>query len=187
VEAAVVAPTALLAMTLAKSLETTRIYRVAGRTGDRPYPRRIRALSAETTRPARARHIRPSPPCAALDPARGTGRLNVEVEGVPLVLRQRKVDATVVEDMLTALQQTPLAGPTEVAERVNTQWGRQDLTHANTQTALEQIPCVPVLRTLRPQLAGSQAHYREAYPVRGGLSLDPRWRDHAMLTRSKSY
>jgi hypothetical protein len=183
----VVAPTVLLAMTLAKSLETTRIYRVAGRTGDRPYPRRIRALSAETTRPARGRHIRPSPPCAALDPARGTGRLNVEVEGVPLVLRQRKVDATVVEDMLTALQQTPLVRPTEVAERVNTQWGRPDLPAANIQTALEQISCVSVLRTLRRQLAWSQAHYREAYPVQGGRSLDPRRRDHVTLARSKGY
>jgi hypothetical protein len=154
---------------------------------DHPYPRRIRALSAETTRPARKRHMRPSLPRAALDPAQGTGRLNVEVEGAPLVLRQRMVDATVVEGVLTALQQTPLAGPTEVAERVNTQWGRQDLPAANIQTALEQISSVPVLRTLRRQLAGSQAHDREAYPVQGGRSLDPRRRDHATLTRSKGY
>jgi hypothetical protein len=74
---------------------------------DHPYPRRIRALSAETTRPARGRHMRPSPPRAALDPAQGTGQLNVEVEGAPLVLRQRMVDATVVEGVLTALQETP--------------------------------------------------------------------------------
>jgi hypothetical protein len=80
-----------------------------------------------------------------------------------LVLRQRKVDATVVEGVLTALQQTPLAGPTELAERVNAQWGRQDLTAANIQSALEQISCVPVLRTLRRQLAGGQVHYQEAY------------------------
>jgi hypothetical protein len=154
---------------------------------DHPYPRRIRALSAETTRPARGRHMRASPPRAALDPAQGTGRLNVEVEDALLVLRQRMVDATVVEDVLTALQQTALVRPTEVAERVNTQWGRQDLPAANIQTALEQISCVPVLRTLRRQLAGSQAHYREAYPVQGGRSLDPRRRDHATLTRSKGY
>jgi hypothetical protein len=185
--------------------------------------------------PARGRHVRPSPPCAALDPGQGTGRLSMEVEGaclrvrtpgfstpwlpdapshrhltlvwmrllvdargIPLVtlqelasivgsanrqaasqhradfrqcgedfhalvLRQRKVDATVVEGVLTALQQTPLAGPTELAERVNAQWGRQDLTAANIQSALEQISCVPVLRALWRQLAGGQVHYREAY------------------------
>jgi hypothetical protein len=66
--------------------------------------------------------MRPSPPRVALDPAQGTGRLNVEVEGAPLVLRQRMVEAMVVEGVLTALQQTPLVRPTEVAERVNTQW-----------------------------------------------------------------
>lgn len=65
--------------------------------------------------------------------------------------------------------------------------GRQDLPAANIQTALEQISCVPVLRTLRRQLAVSQAHCREAYPVQGGRSLDPRRRDHATLTRSKGY
>jgi len=67
------------------------------------------------------------------------------------VLRKRKVDATVVEGVLTALLKTPLASPTELVPRVNAQWRRQDLTVANSQSALEQLSCVPVLRVLRRQ------------------------------------
>jgi transposase-like protein len=77
--------------------------------------------------------------------------------------RQRKVDATVVDGVLRELRKTPLAGATGLAPRVNGQLGRNDLSVANIQSALEQISCVPVLRTLRRQLAAGQAHYQEAY------------------------
>ena len=79
------------------------------------------------------------------------------------VLRKRKVDATVVEGVLTALLKTPLAGPTELVPRVNAQLRRQDLTVANIQSALEQISCVPVLRVLRRQLEAGTVQYQEAY------------------------
>jgi transposase-like protein len=79
------------------------------------------------------------------------------------VLRKRKVDATVVDAVLAELLQTPLAGPTELVARVNTQLGRQDLTAANIESALEQISCVPVLRTLRRQLEAGHVRYQEAY------------------------
>jgi hypothetical protein len=79
------------------------------------------------------------------------------------VLRKRKVDAMVVEGVLTALLKTPLAGPTELVLRVNAQLGRQDLTVANVQSALEQISCVPVLRTLHRQLAAGTVPSQEAY------------------------
>jgi hypothetical protein len=69
------------------------------------------------------------------------------------VWRQRQVDATVVDGVLRELLQTPWAGPTELVARVNAQWGRDDLTAANLERALEQISCVPVRRTLRRQLA----------------------------------
>ena len=52
------------------------------------------------------------------------------------VLRQRKVDGTVVEGVLHALLQTPLAGPAELAPRVNAQLGRNDLSVANIEGAL---------------------------------------------------
>jgi hypothetical protein len=67
------------------------------------------------------------------------------------VLRKRKVEAAVVEGVLQELLQTPLAGPTELVPRVTGRLGRGDLTVANIEGALEQIACVPVLRTLRRQ------------------------------------
>lgn len=79
------------------------------------------------------------------------------------MLRKRKVDATVVDAVLAELRQTPLAGPTELVPRVNAQLGRQDLTVANIECALEQISCVPVLRTLRRQLEAGHVRYQEAY------------------------
>jgi hypothetical protein len=78
------------------------------------------------------------------------------------MLRKRKVDATVVEGVVTELLKTPLARPTEWVGRVNAQLGRCDLTVANIESALEQISCVPVLRTLRRQLAAGHVQYHEA-------------------------
>jgi transposase-like protein len=79
------------------------------------------------------------------------------------VLRKRKVDATVVEGVLQALLQTPLASPAEMALRVNAQLGRNDLSAANIEGALEQISCVPVLRVLRRQLETGHVQYQEAW------------------------
>ena len=79
------------------------------------------------------------------------------------VLRKRKVDAAVVEGVLQELLQTPLAGPTELVPRVNAQLGRDDLSVANIEGALEQISCVPVLRVLRRQFETGQVQYQEAY------------------------
>ena len=79
------------------------------------------------------------------------------------VLRKRKVDASVVEGVFTELLQTPLAGPTELLPRVQRQLGRQDLSVANIESALEQISCVPVRRTLRRQIEAGQVHYQEAW------------------------
>ena len=78
------------------------------------------------------------------------------------VLRQRQVDATVVEGVVPELLQTPLAGPAALVPRVNTRLGRHDLTVANIEPALEQISCGPVLRTLRRQLEAGPVHYQEA-------------------------
>jgi hypothetical protein len=79
------------------------------------------------------------------------------------VLRKRKVDATVVAGVLEELLVTPLAGPTELVNRVNVRLGRGDLRVANIEGALEQISCVPVLRTLRRQLEAGHVRYHEAY------------------------
>lgn len=79
------------------------------------------------------------------------------------VLRQRKVDALVVEGVLHELLQTPLAGPTELLARVQRQLGRQDLRVATIESALEQISCVPVRRPLRRPLEAGQVHSQEAH------------------------
>jgi transposase-like protein len=79
------------------------------------------------------------------------------------VLRKRKVDAAVVDGVLRELLQTPLAGPTELLGRVQQRLACQDLRVANLESALEQISCVPVLRTLRRQLEAGQVHYAEAW------------------------
>jgi hypothetical protein len=78
------------------------------------------------------------------------------------VLRKRQVDAPVVEAVLAELLHTPLAGPTALVSRVNAPWGRQDLTAAKVESALEQISCVPVRRTLRRQLEAGQGHDQAA-------------------------
>lgn len=78
------------------------------------------------------------------------------------VRRQRTVDAPVVAGVLEALRVTPLAGPTALVNRVNARLGRGDLRVANSAGALEQISCVPVLRTLRRPLAAGPVRYHEA-------------------------
>jgi transposase-like protein len=90
-----------------------------------------------------------------------------------LVLRQRKVDATVVEGVLPALLRTPLAGPAELAPRVNAQLGRNDLSAANIEGALEQISCVPVRRVLRRQLETGHVQYQEAWLLTELLESQP--------------
>jgi hypothetical protein len=79
------------------------------------------------------------------------------------VLRKRKVDATVVEAVLHELLKAPLAGPAELAPRINAQLGRKDLSVATIADALAQIACVPRLRTLRRQLKAGHVQYQEAY------------------------
>jgi hypothetical protein len=79
------------------------------------------------------------------------------------VLRQRKVDAMVVEGVLTELLHTPLAGPTMLAQRVNARLKRSDLTAGNIHSALAQIACAPILRTLRRQLETGRVQYQEGY------------------------
>jgi transposase-like protein len=81
------------------------------------------------------------------------------------VLRQRNVDTTVVEGVLHERLQTPLAGPTELLARVQQRLARQDLSVANIESALPQISCVPVLRTLRRQFEAGQVHDEEAWLV----------------------
>lgn len=109
----------------------------------------LAALVGSTNRQAASQHLEDFRQC--------------EEDFRAFVLRKRKVDATVVDGVLQELLQTPLAGPTELVARVNAQLGRDDLTAANIERALEQISCGPVLRTLRRQLAAGHVQYQEAW------------------------
>lgn len=98
------------------------------------------------------------------------------------ILRTRKVDATVVDGVLQELLRTPLAGPAELAPRVNAPLGRNDRSVVNIEDALEQISCVPVLRTLRRQLAAGQVQYQETALLREILeNLSPPAAPYASL------
>ena len=77
--------------------------------------------------------------------------------------RKRQVEATVVEAVLAAWLHTPLAGPTELVPRVQARLDYHDLSVANSEAALEQTSCVPVLRVLRRQLATGHVQDREAW------------------------
>ena len=97
-----------------------------------------------------------------------------------VVLRQRQVDAAVVEGVWHELLQTPLAGPTALVPRVQARLSRQDLPVANMACALAQISCVPVRRTLRGQLDTGTIQYQEAALLAAILeSLSPPGAQHA--------
>jgi hypothetical protein len=97
-----------------------------------------------------------------------------------VVLRQRQVDATVVEGVLTEWLQMPLAGPTAWLARVQRRLGRQDLRLAHIASALAQIACVPVLRVLRRQLEAGPRQSQEAYLFAEMLeSRSPQGAQHA--------
>ena len=77
--------------------------------------------------------------------------------------RKRKVDSEVVEAVLGELLSEPLAEIKELQERVNTGLGRNDLTPANIQVALEQISCHQIRGAIRKHIAKGEAHYKEEY------------------------
>lgn len=74
-------------------------------------------------------------------------------------LRKRTVVAAVV----AALLHTPLAGPTDVVPRVQARLDRHDLRVANSESAVEPISCVPVLRVRRRQWETGHVPSQEAW------------------------
>ncbi|MBI3860068.1 MAG: IS6 family transposase [Thaumarchaeota archaeon] len=80
-----------------------------------------------------------------------------------VVLRDRKVDETVVEAVTGELLQAPLTTTEALCERVRHRLGRTDISWANIEAALEQISCRELRRVMRVQLAQGGAHYKESY------------------------
>ena len=75
--------------------------------------------------------------------------------------RKRKVDSEVVKAVSQELLHAPLAGTSELQQRVNAGLGRDDLSPANIKAALEQIPCQHIREPIHIQIASGKAHYKE--------------------------
>ena len=85
--------------------------------------------------------------------------------------RTRKVDGEVVDAVRGELVGTPLAPVSELRVRVCTRLGREDLSCANIDAALDQISSSTLRRILRGQLAAGEAHYQEEYLIRELFAL----------------
>lgn len=77
--------------------------------------------------------------------------------------RRRKVDETVVQAVAEEVEQDPLASLGELTQRVNAKLNRGDLTPANIEAGLEEIPASRVRQAGQKQLAKGAIQYREAY------------------------
>jgi len=78
-----------------------------------------------------------------------------------LVTRQRKVDESVVDGVLAELYLDPLASISELMERTNHRLEREDLTTANIQTALAQIPASELRVAVKKEVERGNARYKE--------------------------
>lgn len=77
--------------------------------------------------------------------------------------RKRKVDEQVVEALAKELEEDGLASKEELAKRVNKRLGRKDLTPANIEAGIEQIPASHLRKIILKQIAKGKNHYREGY------------------------
>lgn len=87
-----------------------------------------------------------------------------------LVTRKRKVDEGVVEALTHELAHDPLATKAELAQRVNERLGRADLTPANIEAGLDQIPASLFSKGVHRQLAKGAGHYQEEYLLEQALA-----------------
>jgi len=77
--------------------------------------------------------------------------------------RRQKVDDEVVRGVQEILRQDPLLKREEIVPLINERLGREDITVANVDSALEQISCREIRRILRKRVASGQAHYKEEH------------------------
>ena len=80
--------------------------------------------------------------------------------------RKCKVDERVVKAVVEVLRENPLEKDKEIARQVNEKLGRDDISVANVQKALEQISYREIRHILRKQLANGEIHYKEEYLLR---------------------
>ena len=82
---------------------------------------------------------------------------------IQFLSHKRKVDEKVVSTVLTELKTDPLASGRDLQTRVNGRLGRDNLSVANINVALEAISAKEIRTAMQKQLARGEAHYREAY------------------------
>ena len=82
---------------------------------------------------------------------------------IQFLSHKRKVDEKVVSTVLTKLKTDPLASGRDLQTRVNGRLGRDNLSVANINVALEAISAKEIRTAMQKQLARGEAHYREAY------------------------
>jgi len=75
--------------------------------------------------------------------------------------RKRKVDAEAVEMVEEELKRKIWSSMTDLGQRVNQRLGRKDLTVANIEAALEQIPCMVIRQELIPKWEEGVWHPKE--------------------------
>jgi hypothetical protein len=78
-----------------------------------------------------------------------------------MLLRKRKVAGEVVEAVLGELRKDPLVELEELRQRVSKRMGREDLSCANLEAALDQISCRELRRVVRKELGRGETHYQE--------------------------
>ena len=80
-----------------------------------------------------------------------------------LLMRKRKVDGVVVEEVLSELRSDPLIEVKDLQCRVSERLCRDDLSVSNIEAALEQISCKELRGVVQKQFSKGEAHYKEEY------------------------
>ena len=91
---------------------------------------------------------------------------------------KRKVDEQIVEATSLELEKDTLANNRELAEKVNIRLARTDVTEANIDAALEQIPAKRLRKSTRKQMEKRSIGYKQEYLLEKSLS--------ALLSRDSS-
>lgn len=80
-----------------------------------------------------------------------------------VLLRDRKVDETVVDAVRSEVLKDPLMSTEALCDRVNARLARTDISWANIEAALEKISCKELRRVIKAQLEKGAAQYKESY------------------------
>ncbi len=90
-----------------------------------------------------------------------------------LLSRKRKVDEKIKDTVEEILRHWPVMPVQEIAQEVNKKLGRRDINEQNIRSALEQISCLTLRKTIKKQLAKGEADYNENFLIDELLKLVP--------------